>query len=72
MSLPYPSLAIVQDAVLSSAMPARLRAVLAVFLIVGVAWALSTDRSKVSWRVVAWGLGLPAEGAGGGRRAPRG
>lgn len=23
-----------------------------------VAWALSTDRKKVSWRLVAWGLGL--------------
>lgn len=27
-------------------------------LIVAVAWALSTDRKKVSWRLVAWGLGL--------------
>lgn len=27
-------------------------------LIVAVAWALSTDRKNVSWRLVAWGLGL--------------
>ena len=47
-----------QDPVVSSALPARLRGVLAVLLIVAIAWALSTDRRKVSWRVVAWGLGL--------------
>ena len=47
-----------QDPAQASAMPARLRGVLAVLLIVAIAWALSTDRKKVSWRVVAWGLGL--------------
>jgi len=38
--------------------PARFRAVAAVVLIVGVAWALSTDRKRISWSLVAWGLGL--------------
>jgi CNT family concentrative nucleoside transporter len=31
---------------------------LGLVLLVGVAWAMSVDRSKVSWRVVGWGIGL--------------
>lgn len=37
---------------------ARLRATVALALIVGVAWLLSTNRSRISWRLVAWGVGL--------------
>lgn len=37
---------------------ARLRALFGLALLVGIAWALSTDRRRVSWRVVGWGLGL--------------
>ena len=59
MQFTLASLAIaLQDPAVSSATPARLRGALAAILIVGLAWALSTDRRKVSWRVVAWGLGL--------------
>lgn len=36
----------------------RLRAVVGLALLVGLAWALSTDRRRVAWRVVLWGLGL--------------
>jgi hypothetical protein len=38
--------------------PERLRALAGLVLLMGVAYALSTDRRRVSWRVVAWGLGL--------------
>lgn len=39
---------------------AGLRAVsgLGLLVLVGLAWALSTDRRRVPWRVVGWGLGL--------------
>jgi CNT family concentrative nucleoside transporter len=50
--------AVLQDPVVVSAMPARIRAVAAIALMVGVAWTLSTDRSRVAWRVVGWGLAL--------------
>lgn len=36
----------------------RLRSLLGLVLLVGVAWGMSVDRSKVSWRVVGWGIGL--------------
>ena len=52
------SLAAFQDPALSSTLPARVRALAGVALIVAVAWGLSTDRKRVSWRLVAWGLGL--------------
>jgi CNT family concentrative nucleoside transporter len=29
-----------------------------IFLLVGLAWALSADRRNVNWRVIGWGLGL--------------
>lgn len=35
-----------------------IRPVLALALILGTAWALSEDRRRVPWRIVAWGLGL--------------
>jgi CNT family concentrative nucleoside transporter len=37
---------------------ARLRATLALALLVLIAWALSSNRGRVSWRLVAWGVGL--------------
>lgn len=37
---------------------ARLRAALGLALLVGLAWALSTDRRRISWRLVGWGIGL--------------
>ena len=37
---------------------ARLRAALGLILILAIAWAFSTDRRKVSWRLVGWGLAL--------------
>ncbi len=36
----------------------RLRAAAGVALLIGLSFALSKDRGKISWRVVAWGLGL--------------
>ncbi len=36
----------------------RLRSALGVFVILGLAWLLSTNRRLVQWRVVAWGMGL--------------
>lgn len=42
----------------SPAAPGRARAVLGLALLVGSAWALSSDRRRVSWPLVGWGLGL--------------
>ncbi|MDX1492932.1 MAG: nucleoside transporter C-terminal domain-containing protein, partial [Longimicrobiales bacterium] len=36
----------------------RLRAGVGLVVLLGVAWLLSTNRSRVSWRIVGWGLGL--------------
>lgn len=36
----------------------RLRAAVGLVVILAAAWAISTDRRRVPWRVVAWGLGL--------------
>jgi len=36
----------------------RLRSLLGLVLLVGLAWAFSTDRRVVHWRIVLWGLGL--------------
>ena len=36
----------------------RLQSVLGLAILLLIAWALSTNRRKVPWRVVAWGLGL--------------
>ncbi len=35
-----------------------MRPILALALILGVAWLFSEDRRRISWRIVAWGLGL--------------
>lgn len=37
---------------------ARARAVLGLMLLLGVGWALSADRRRISWRIVGWGLAL--------------
>ena len=36
----------------------RLRSLIGLFVLVGLAWALSVDRKRIPWRVVAWGVGL--------------
>ena len=36
----------------------RLRGVLGVAVLLAIAWALSTNRRKIPWRVLLWGLGL--------------
>lgn len=55
MSVLAPAL---QDVSLASVGAARLRAALGLGLLVAVAWALSSHRRRVSWRLVAWGLAL--------------
>lgn len=37
---------------------ARVRAALALGLLIGIAALLSTDRKRIAWRLVAWGIGL--------------
>lgn len=41
-----------------ASLPQRLRSALGLILLTVLAWALSTDRSVVDWRIVLWGLGL--------------
>ena len=51
-------LAFVQDAAATPILFHRLRAVVGVAVILAAAWALSTHRRRVPWRVVGWGLAL--------------
>lgn len=37
---------------------ARLQSLLGIFLLLGFAWAMSTNRKKVPWRVIGWGLSI--------------
>lgn len=37
---------------------ARLQSILGVFILLGLAWAMSKNRRKIPWRVIGWGLGL--------------
>jgi len=37
---------------------ARLRAAVGLCILIGLAWLLSADRKRISWRLVGWGLGL--------------
>jgi len=37
---------------------ARLQSLLGIFLLLGLAWTMSTNRKKVPWRVIGWGLGI--------------
>ena len=36
----------------------RLRSVLGLLVLTGLAWLMSVDRGRVAWRVVAWGISL--------------
>lgn len=36
----------------------RLRSLVGLLVLAGIAWSLSSDRRRIPWRVVAWGLGL--------------
>jgi CNT family concentrative nucleoside transporter len=36
----------------------RAVSVLGLVVMIAIAWAFSTDRAKISWRIVGWGLGL--------------
>ncbi len=36
----------------------RFMSLVGIFLLVGVAWVLSTDRRRIDWRPVIWGVGL--------------
>ena len=47
-----------QDPSFAATTPARVRALVGATLLIAVAWSLSTDRARISWRVVGWGLGL--------------
>ena len=49
---------LLQDPALTAEVVGRLRAAVGLALLVALAWALSTDRRRVSWNLVAWGLGL--------------
>ena len=40
------------------ALPGRFRAALGLVLLIALGWTLSTDRKRVSWRIVWWGIGL--------------
>ena len=37
---------------------ARLRSFVGLLALLGIAWAMSTDRSRISWRLVGWGVAL--------------
>lgn len=50
-SLPHP-------ATLARTMPEKLISLLGVFVMLGCAWALSSDRKRFPVRIVAWGIGL--------------
>jgi len=43
---------------LGSTMAERVRSGFGLLFLVGVAWALSNNRSRIPWRVVGWGLAL--------------
>ena len=36
----------------------RLRSLLGLLVLAGLAWGMSVDRKNVQWRVVVWGVGL--------------
>ena len=37
---------------------ARLQSFFGIFLLLGIAWGLSNDRSSIPWRIIGWGLSL--------------
>lgn len=48
----------VPQALADVAVAGRVRAGVGLVVLLGVAWLLSVDRRRISWRVVTWGLGL--------------
>ena len=47
-----------QDPSFAATTPARARALVGAGLLIALAWSLSSDRSRISWRVIGWGLAL--------------
>jgi CNT family concentrative nucleoside transporter len=52
-----PRLSVPQGA-LGTPLLERLRSVLGLLALTGIAWLMSVDRARVAWRVVAWGISL--------------
>ena len=52
-----PRLSVPQGA-LGTPLLERLRSVLGLMALTGIAWLMSVDRARVAWRVVAWGISL--------------
>jgi CNT family concentrative nucleoside transporter len=52
-----PRLSVPQGA-LGTPLLERLRSVLGLLALTGIAWLMSIDRARVAWRVVAWGISL--------------
>ena len=50
--------ALVLEGALDTPMVERLRSLVGLLALAVAAWGLSTDRSKIPWRVVLWGMGL--------------
>jgi concentrative nucleoside transporter, CNT family len=48
----------VPDAALGTPIVDRLRSVVGLFVLGGIAWALSTNRSAIQWRLIGWGVAL--------------
>jgi concentrative nucleoside transporter, CNT family len=49
---------IVPRGALDTPLLARLRSLLGLLALTGLAWLLSVDRGRVAWRVIAWGISL--------------
>ena len=52
------SLAALKEGDISSTPGQRLQSMLGMVVLLGVCWLMSNARSKISWRVVFWGIGL--------------
>ena len=48
----------VPNAALGTPIVDRLRSVVGLFVLGGIAWALSTNRSAIQWRLIGWGVAL--------------
>src|SRR5688572_13334733 len=42
----------------SGSLASRAVSFLGLFALVGLCWLMSTDRKKINWKLVAWGMGL--------------
>ena len=49
---------VVPQGALGTPLPERLRSLVGLVVLTGLAWLMSIDRRRVAWRVVAWGIGL--------------